>query len=91
MTHDEFIEIVKAHRDGKTIEVLNTWAYSEPRWETAKSFLIDVISGTPYRIKPEAREVWILPCHIPPDGLRVIYAYNHKIDGSTKFREVTDD
>lgn len=54
MTHDEIIEVIKAHRDGKNIEF---WDCGH--WHTATNcqledtLLFDISRGYKYRVQPE--------------------------------------
>lgn len=55
MTHNEMIEVIQAHRDGKTVQCRlqkhqEDWYDAEPDWN---------FYDFDYRIKPEPREWWV--------------------------------
>lgn len=53
MTHDEIIEVVKAHRDGKEIQSKNK-NWSDSQWCNTNGPAWDFVSYD-YRIKPEEK------------------------------------
>ena len=89
MTHDEMIEVIQAHKEGKTIQYYdlvecggwNDTADNDPLWDFPKTI---------YRVKPEPREVllkkngdtWVDADCIPSSRAYV---------GAIRFREVIDD
>lgn len=57
MTHDEMIEVIKAHKEGKKLECrLNPPHASEP-WTTINSPVFD-FHNFDYRVKKEPVELW---------------------------------
>jgi hypothetical protein len=61
MTHDEMIEVIQAHKDGKVIQGIakvlgeaGEWLdqHHEPAWDFAKNN---------YRAKPMPKEYWLVP------------------------------
>jgi len=56
MTHNEMIEVIQAHRDGKKIEFASK--DSPNQWEYVGNPIWDFHLGS-YRIKQESREWWI--------------------------------
>ncbi len=81
MTHNEMIEVIQAHRDGKKIQaksILIDWhdtVLNQPSWN------FDVYD---YRIKPEPREWWV---NVYPDGDSYWYETKEAADKQTsKYR-----
>jgi hypothetical protein len=58
MTHDEMIEVIQAHKDGKVIQIRMPYGGIEwmrndaPQW----NFL-----SAEYRVKPAPKEYWMVP------------------------------
>lgn len=55
MTHDEMIDVIRAHREGKQIQFSspgNGWrnCLDDPSWNFQTNC---------YRVKPEPREIWV--------------------------------
>jgi hypothetical protein len=71
MTHDEIIEILQAHRDGKILQTCCITVHDAPwlDWTPTLDTLLDVIakgqSHYQVRVKPEPLTVYIPQC---PDG-----------------------
>ncbi len=53
MTHDEMIEIIQAHKDGKQIEFRKS--VSKDSWTTLTSAAFDFVPFT-YRVKPNQKK-----------------------------------
>ena len=62
MTHDEMIEVIAAHRDGKTLQ---WWNVIEGQWtdwtrrEYTADQLIRAMSLAKFRVKPQPRRVFV--------------------------------
>jgi len=62
MTHDEMIEVLQAHRDGKTLQ---WWKSKENQWTdwTLREYTTDqLLRGmtiTKFRVKPQPRRVFV--------------------------------
>jgi hypothetical protein len=61
MTHDEMIEVIQSHKDGKVIQFKRNcgvcdWTslakVKSPHWN---------FSAVKYRVKPEPKEYWLVP------------------------------
>jgi hypothetical protein len=58
MTHDEMIEVIQAHKDGKVIQIRMPYGGIEwmrndaPQWN---------FFSVEYRAKPEPKEYWLVP------------------------------
>ena len=69
MTHDEMIEVIQAHKDGKRIQCAmkntETWVYATdvPSWNFAQ---------LNYRIAREPRKCWL---SFPPGGVPIVASY----------------
>jgi hypothetical protein len=72
MTHDEMIEVIQAHKDGKVIQFKRNcgvcdWTslakVKSPHWN---------FSAVKYRVKPEPKEYWLVP-YTYKKGLEVFY------------------
>jgi len=63
MTHDELIEVIAAHRDGKTLQVKGSihgrWEECPPRKLTLLEVLADIAGGDTFRAKPEPRRLYV--------------------------------
>jgi hypothetical protein len=60
MTHDEMIEVLQAHRDGKTVQ---NWDVIDRQWvdwdgEDAAT-LVECMARARFRVKPEPRRLFI--------------------------------
>jgi len=55
MNHDEMIEVIQAHKDGKTIQLRHK---NQPKWVDFSKPLWN-FDNTDYRVKPEPREFYI--------------------------------
>jgi hypothetical protein len=58
MTHDEMIEVIQAHKDGKAIQARLAGGGSEWKRNTAPQW--NFLSAE-YRVKPEPKEYWLVP------------------------------
>lgn len=58
MTHDEMIEVIQAHKDGKEIEAKNK-LFDSAMWVTINVSDFDFFSYE-YRVKPKEIEAWYL-------------------------------
>jgi hypothetical protein len=58
MTHDEMIEVIQAHKDGKVIQIRmanggSEWMRNDaPQWN---------FFSAEYRVKPVPKEYWLVP------------------------------
>tara|TARA_R110000764_G_scaffold40882_1_gene91455 strand:- start:3142 stop:3450 length:309 start_codon:yes stop_codon:yes gene_type:complete len=61
MTHDEMIEVIKAHKDGKVIQFRPRIVRGE--WMTMTKGVAPIwnFDMTEYRVKPEPKEYWLVP------------------------------
>jgi hypothetical protein len=76
MTHDEMIEVIQAHKDGKVIQRrLVRDSDTEFTDRTRKDPSMDFISFV-YRPKPEPKEYWLLP-YLDGSGFKVL-SFNTK-------------
>jgi hypothetical protein len=72
MTHDEMIEVIQAHKDGKVIQLQGLqrdWidVPRTPDWDFPNII---------YRVKPEPKEYWLLP-YLDGSGFKVL-SFNTK-------------
>jgi hypothetical protein len=66
MTHDEMIEVIQAHKDGKVIQVNTDGAYSSDGpnrgWlDAIERELMWNFELNDYRVKPAPKEYWMVP------------------------------
>jgi hypothetical protein len=76
MTHDEMIEVIQAHKDGKVIQRRVKAAIdSKFKDRHVKHVFMDFATHD-YRIKPEPKEYWLLP-YLDGSGFKVL-SFNTK-------------
>jgi hypothetical protein len=71
MTHDEMIEVIQAHKDGKVIQCrlkATTNAAFKDRY--VKHAFMDFATHV-YRAKPEPKEYWLVP-YLDGSGFKVL-------------------
>lgn len=73
MTHDEMVEVILAHKDGK--EIQERYTTSESWSPFAGSWFFDCIM---YRVKPEPKVIWV---NEYKHG--AVAVYKNKIDATT--------
>jgi hypothetical protein len=71
MTHDEIIQVVQAHKEGKVIEFKNRHS-GVTNWWPVKARPIWNFNALAYRVKPEPKEYWLVP-YKNTTGLTVFY------------------
>ena len=90
MTHQEIIDLIQAHGEGKTLQLLGL----DRKYEDFKSLSLDVLiyrlsQGSIIRVKPEPRTVWVnfnsngTVCHS-------VHNSNLMIKGPTYFKFIED-
>jgi hypothetical protein len=72
MTHDEMIEVIQAHKDGKVIQCrLKNATNAAFKDRYVKHAFMDFATHV-YRPKPEPKEYWLVP-YTYKKGLEVFY------------------
>ncbi len=66
MTHDEMIEIIQAHKDGKQIEFRKS--VSKEPWRDLNGLMFDFALFT-YRVKPNQKKILYQYNYITSDGV----------------------
>ena len=87
MTHDEMIEVIQAHKDGKIIQSRNK--ASKDEWMLNLSPLWSFYD-TDYRIKPESREFYVRKQDIMGPTYPIHVECNSGDNGAFKVREVLE-
>jgi hypothetical protein len=72
MTHDEMIEVIQAHKDGKVIQRRSRGALSDTFKDRLRTDHTMDFFRNEFRIKPEPKEYWLVP-YTYKQGLEVFY------------------
>jgi hypothetical protein len=84
MTHDEMIEVIQAHKDGKVIQRrLRVALNAEFTDRTLTNPYMD-FAAFEYRVKPEPIEYWLVP-YTYKAGLEVFYFHPVSVGAGTGF------
>jgi hypothetical protein len=71
MTHDEMIEVIQAHKDGKVIQRRSRGALSDTFKNRIRTDHTMDFFRNEFRVKPEPKEYWLVP-YLDGSGFKVL-------------------